>query len=154
MRIKLQDIIDKVSKYHYYVYDTNKTKMVSSHHNDMNSINMNKLSDLSGIKDGRIIILVKLKRIKKKEYELEKFSPLKLLGGILYGEVSTYKIDNNKAIKQSTKLKNKVYFPKKYIQKNWKDSKWLMKDLKKIAAAYIDDKILQQLFAINTINSL
>ena len=154
MHIKLQDIINQVSKYHYYVYDTNK--IISSHHNNINSINIDKLSDLSNIKDGRIIILVKLKRIKKKEYELDKFSPLKLLGGILYGQVSTYIIDNSKIKKQSTKLKNKVYFPKKYIQKKWKkdDNKWLLKDLKKIALAYIDNNILQQLFAINTINTL
>ena len=151
MRIKLQDIIDKVSKYHYYVYDKNKNKIISSHMNKM------EMSDLKGIKEGRIIILVKLKRIKKKEYELEKFSPLKLLGGILYGEVSTYQINTN-IVKLPTKLKNKVYFPKKYIQKNWKkdtiDFKWLVKDLKKIALAYINDKIQQQLFAINCIYNL
>jgi hypothetical protein len=149
MRIKLQDIIDKVSKYHYFIYNPKKKKIISSHHN----IN---IKDIENIKKGYIVIVVKLKRIKQKQHDLEKFSPLKLIGGPLYGQVSTYSIDKNKLSKQESLLKDKVYFPKNYIQKNWKkdDIKWLYDDIKKIALAYINSKIGQQLLAINTIVSI
>jgi len=160
--IKLSEIIKNVSRFHYFVYDKEMKKIISYHHTDMNilisplkeHIMINNI--LKGLKDGRQIIMVRLKCIKKKEYELDKVSPLKITGGPLYGEVTTYLYNNNEMIKEKTKIKNKIYFPKKYIFKNYEndDFNWLKRDIKKIALSYINNTIRQNLFFINTIYTI
>jgi hypothetical protein len=160
--IKLSNIINTVSRYHYFVYDKNIKKIISYHHTDMNILSsplkeyIILTESLKRLKDDHMIIMVQLKCVKKKAYELEKVSPLKTTGGPLYGEVTTYLFTDGNTIKEKTKIKNKIYFPKKYIFQNYKedDFKWIKHDIKKIAIAYIDDMIRQNLFYINTIYTI
>ena len=160
--IKLSEIINSVSRFHYFVYDTNIKKIISSHHTDMNILisplkeHINIMDSLKGLKEGHKIIMVQLKCLKKKEYELDKVSPLKLTGGPLYGMVYSYYFTNGNTTKEKTQIKNKIYFPKKYIFKNYNkdDFKWLKRDIKKIALAYVNNMIRQNLFYINTISTI
>ena len=67
-----------------------------------------------------------------------------------------YYIFDGKIVKD-TKLKNKVYFPKKYLRnilENKNYCKIIKKNILKIYYSYINNKINQGLIAINTINNL
>ena len=104
--------------------------------------------------DKYIVIRVKLNPITKKQHMMEKKSPLKLLGGPLYGEVYEYDIINvNKSYKlkkRKPRVKNKVFFPKKYLSEN----NIKINDIKKIALAYTKNKLNNSLAAINTIKNI
>ena len=167
MGIKIRDIIGSINKYNFYLYNT-KTQRISflTSNNDSNKKNIAKKIILKNkynkYNQNYIVVRVKITIVSKKLYELEKKSPLKSLGGPIYGYISEYNIifsrNGKKAIlkKRAPKLKNKVYFPKKYLIKKLKikNSKWLQKDLKKIALSYSTDKLNTKLLAINTIKNI
>lgn len=130
-------------KYHYFIYKDKIIKHIPS----------NK-KIIVNIKKNEILILVKLKTLTKKIYELDKKSTFKTTGGPLYADINTYNIIDNVITKNKPKYKNKVYFSKKYLQKKLsehKSFKWMHNDLKKIANAYINNKLNQSLVAINSI---
>ena len=151
-KLKISQILENTSKYYYYIYSDKKNEIIKEYLNNLPST-FYKTVKLTNI----TIIKVTIKPIKKKEYILDKKSPIKVLGGPIYGMVSTYKYKDKKLEKLKTKIKNKVYFPKKYIIKKWIDGKIqsiFLKESKKIALAYMNGKINQQLFYINTIDSI
>jgi hypothetical protein len=144
--INLKEIINKCNKYHYII-NINKDYKYNSFPEKQNNIS---------IKNKEKLILIKLKTITKKLYKLEKKSPVKISGGPLYAEVNVYSIIDGKIVKEKSKSKNKIYFPKKYLKKILdKDfCKIIKKDILKICKAYMEDKINQGLIAINTITDL
>ncbi len=144
--INLKEIIIKCNKYHY-VYYNNKPIKYKSYPEKKKNISINNKEKL---------ILIKLKTLSKKLYEKEKISPIKVSGGPLYAEVNVYSIFDGKIVKEKSKLKNKIYFPKKYLKKILdKDyCKIIKKDILKISKKYINNKINQGLIAINTINNI
>jgi hypothetical protein len=144
--INLKYIIETSMKYHYFIYKNKIIKHIPSN----NKIIVN-------IKKNEQLILIKLKTLTKKIYEMEKKSTFKTTGGPLYAEINTYNIIDNVIIKNKPKYKNKVYFSKRYLQNKLnkhKSFKWMHYDLKKIANAYINDKLNQKLIAINTIDNI
>jgi hypothetical protein len=144
--INLKEIINKCNKYHYII-NINKDYKYNSFPEKQNNIS---------IKNKEKLILIKLKTITKKLYKLEKKSPVKISGGPLYAQVNVYSIIDGKIVKEKSKSKNKIYFPKKYLKKILdKDfCKIIKKDILKICKAYMEDKINQGLIAINTITDL
>ena len=144
--INLKEIINKSNKYHYIKISSKGNKYIKSNNKKIN-IMINKTDTL---------ILIKLKTLNKKMYEKQKKSPLKIYGGPLYAEINIYKFIDGKISKQAPKYKNKVYFPKKYLKNKLKlnDFTWMKKDIIKIAFAYYNDKLNQQLTAINKITNL
>ena len=144
--INLKEIINKCNKYHYII-NINKDYKYNSFPEKQNNIS---------IKNKEKLVLIKLKTITKKLYKLEKKSPIKISGGPLYAEVNVYSIIDGKIVKEKSKSKNKIYFPKKYLKKILdKDfCKIIKKDILKICKAYMEDKINQGLIAINTITDL
>lgn len=148
-KVKLSDIINSVSSYHYYVYDGDN---IVSHHSN----NMLNFDHVKKLKVNNTIIVVNLKPISKKENELNKTTQFKLIGGPLYGLITEYLVKEDNIYKLKSKPKNKVYFPKKYIVKIYKKNnmKQIKKDIMKIVTCYKEDKLKKQLFAINTITNI
>lgn len=148
--INLKEIINKCNKYHYIIINNNDYKYNSY---------PDKQTNIS-IKNKEKLVLIKLKTITKKLYKLEKKSPIKITGGPLYAEVNVYSIVDGKIVKEKSKSKNKIYFPKKYLKKILdKDyCKIIKKDIFKICKAYMEDKnkpgLKQGLIAINTITDI
>ena len=144
--INLKEIINNCNKYHYIYIDINKNKPIK-----YNSF-PEKQNNIS-IKNKEKLVLIKLKTITKKLYKLEKTSPIKVSGGPLYAEVNVYSIIDGKIVKEKSKSKNKIYFPKKYLKKILEKDfcKIIRKDILKIYKAYMEDKINQGLIAINNI---
>jgi hypothetical protein len=141
--INLKEIIKNCNKYHYiYINKQNKVYKYKS---------FSEKQTIS-IKNNEKLVLIKLKTILKKLYYKEKKSPIKASGGPLYAEVSVYNING----KVESKFKNKVYFPKKYLQDilNNDYCKYIKKDILKIGDAYINDKLNQGLISINKITDL
>ncbi len=141
--INLKDIIKNTKKYHYIKFTTKPIKYISSDEKQSISLKINEK-----------LIFIKLKPLTKNTYNKEKKSIFKTTGGPLYCEIFQYSVMDGKVIKDKTKLKNKVYFPKKYISsklKKHKTYKWLQKDIIKVAKMYYNDKLNQGLVAINKI---
>jgi hypothetical protein len=142
--INLKEIINNCNKYHYIIINKNKPIKYNSFPEKQNNIS---------IKNKEKLVLIKLKTITKKLYKLEKKSPIKVSGGPLYAEVNVYSIVDGKIVKEKSKSKNKIYFPKKYLKKILEKDfcKIIRKDILKIYKAYMEDKINQGLIAINNI---
>ncbi len=134
----LNEIIKKCNKYHYLILNND---------NNYKHIATNDKKITLNLKKNQKVMLIKLKTITKTLYEKEKKSPFKITGGPIYAQVNTY-INNNILVKEKSKFKNKIYFPKKYL-KNM--SKNINKDICKIFNAFINNKINQGLMAINKI---
>ena len=154
MVLKLSIIISNLKKYHYFIYNL-KTQSISKMLSDEHTIDIKKFQKKLKNKDDKyIVIRVKLNPITKKQHMMEKKSPLKLLGGPLYGEVYEYDIINvNKSYKlkkRKPRVKNKIFFPKKYLSEN----NIQINDIKKIALAYTKNKLNNSLAAINTIKNI
>ncbi len=137
--IDLKNIIKESKKYHYiYLHNDKPAK--------------HKAFDIKQqISDKTVVIYIKLRTLSKKDYEKEKKSPFKTTGGPLFAEINMY-IDG---VKQKPKLKNKIYFPKKYLQSKIKKNnnfKWMINDVLKCAKAYFNDQLKQKVLAINNIN--
>lgn len=143
--INLKEIINKCNKYHYIYFNNKPIKYKSF--SEKQSIS---------IKNKDKLVLIKLKTLSKKMYDKEKKSPIKVSGGPLYAEVNVYSIFDGKIIKEKSKFKNKVYFPKKYIKEILlKDyCKIIKKDILKICKYYMNNKLNQGLIAINKITNL
>ena len=143
--INLKDIIKNTKKYHYIKFTNKPIKYISS--DEKQSISL---------KPNEKLIFIKLKTLTKNTYNMDKKSPFKTTGGPLYLEIYQYSIKDGKVIKDKTKLKNKIFFPKKYISsklKKHKTYKWLQKDIIKSAKIYINDMMNQGLVAINKITN-
>lgn len=147
--INLKEIINNCNKYHYIKYTDKQTKGIKYKSYPEKKKNIS-------IKNNEKLVLIKLKTLTKKMYKLEKNSPIKISGGPLYAEVNVYSIVDGKIIKEKSKSKNKVYFPKKYLKKILEKDlcKIIKKDVLKIGNSYMQDKIKQGLIAINTIINL
>jgi hypothetical protein len=145
--INLKEIIDKCNKYHYVKYYNNKIKGYKSY--------PKKKKEFS-IKSNEKLILIKLKTLSKKLYIKEKKSPIKVSGGPLYAEINVYSIYDGKIVKEKSNLKNKIYFPKKYLKEILEKDfcKIIRKDIFKISKSYMNNKINQGLIAINNINNI
>ena len=145
--INLKEIINNCNKYHYVKYVDRKIKGYKSYPDKKNNIS---------IKNKEKLVLIKLKTITKKLYKLEKKSPIKISGGPLYAEVNVYSIVDGKIIKEKSKSKNKIYFPKKYLKNilNKDICQIIKKDIIKICKAYMEDRVKQGLIAINNITDL
>jgi hypothetical protein len=145
--INLKEIINKCNKYHYIKINSNKQIKGYKSFSEKQTIS---------IKNKEKLILIKLKTLSKKMYTKEKKSPIKVSGGPLYAEVIVYSIFDGNIIKEKSKMKNKVYFPKKYIKKILEKDfcKIIKKDILKIFNNYINDKLNQGLIAINTIYNI
>jgi hypothetical protein len=136
--IDLSNIIKESKKYHYIIY--NKDKPVKHVMFDKKQV----------IKNKNFVIYIKLRTLSKKQYEKEKKSPFKLTGGPLFAEINIY----HEGIKTKPKPKNKIYFPKKYLQsriKKHKSFNWMINDIKKCAILYYNDMLNQKMIAINNI---
>jgi hypothetical protein len=136
--IDLSNIIKESKKYHYITFK--KDKHIKHEMCDKKQI----------IKNKDFVIYIKLKTLSKQQYEKEKKSPFKLTGGPLFAEINIY----NNGIKEKPKPKNKIFFPKKYLQskiKKHKSYKWMMNDILKCAYVYYNDMLNQKLIAINNI---
>ncbi len=135
--INLKEIINNCNKYHVIKYTTSGLKYKSySDKSFMKNIS---------IKNKEKLVIIKLKTLSKKLYRLEKNSPIKISGGPLYAEVNVYSIVDGKIIKEKSKSKNKIYFPKKYLKEilNKDLCKIIKKDVLKICKSYMEDKIKQ-----------
>ncbi len=149
--INLKEIINNCNKYHYI--NTNKQ---TKKYKYKSSPDKKFLNDIS-IKNNEKLVLIKLKTLTKKLYNLEKKSPIKVSGGPLYGEVNVYSLFDGKIIKEKSKSKNKIYFPKKYLKIIIQEKdlcKIIKKNMLKICKAYMEDRIKQGLIAINNITDL
>ena len=138
--IDLNNIIKESKKYHYLIY--NKDKLIKHLIFDKKQV----------IKNKDFVIYIKLRTLSKKQYEKEKKSPFKLTGGPLFAEINIY----HNGIKEKPKPKNKIYFPKKYLQSQIKKNKsfnWMINDIKKCAVVYYNDMMNQKLIAINYITN-
>jgi len=136
--IDLNNIIKESKKYHYIIY--NKDKPMKHLMFDKKQV----------IKNKDFVIYIKLRTLTKKQYEKEKNTPFKLTGGPLFAEINIYKM----GVKEKPKLKNKIYFPKKYLQskiKKHKSYEWMVNDIKKCAMVYYNDMLNQKMIAINNI---
>jgi len=136
--IDLNNIIKESKKYHYIVF--RKDKPVEHKMFDKKQV----------IKNKDFVIYIKLRTLTKEQYEKEKRTPFKLTGGPLFAEINIY----HEGIKEKPKLKNKIYFPKKYLQskiKKHKSYKWMINDIKKCAIVYYNDMMNQKMIAINNI---
>ena len=144
--INLKEIINNCNKYHYIKYN-NKPIKYKSYPKKNNNIS---------IKNKEKLVLIKLKTLAKKLYRLEKNSPIKVSGGPLYAEVNVYSIVDGKIIKEKSKSKNKIYFPKKYLKNilNKDICQIIKKDIIKICKAYMEDRVKQGLIAINNVIDL
>ena len=159
MPIKLSEITKDVNKYHYYIFNkTNKKLKLLTSLNNTKEI-YKKLNKIKNI-NNKILVRVKLQIISKKQYNLNKKSTLKLIGGPLYGSVKEYQIQliNRKIVLKSikSKVKNKVYFSKNYLIKKFSNNnrKWIIKDLNKIALYYVLNKLNFNLMAVNLVHKL
>ena len=160
MTIKLSEIVNNAKVYHYLLLSSNKKVKLLISSNNVKKGKIFTIKKIRNLESNNIIIRIKLKRVTKKQYKLHKKSPLKLLGGPLYAQVIEYDVIKSKKKfffkRRKPKLKNKVYFPKKYLFKkmNNKSYSWLFKDIKKIALAYTNNKLNNSLLAVNKINKL
>ncbi len=147
--LNLKEIINNCNKYHYIYINTNKQNKIYKYKSFSEKKDIN-------IKNNDKLVLIKLKTLSKKLYIKEKKSPIKVSGGPLYAEINVYQLNDGKYVKEPPKIKNKVYFPKKYLkeilEKNY--CKIIKKDILKICEAYINDRLHQGLLAINTINNI
>lgn len=137
--IDLSNIIKESKKYHYIIYK--KDKQVNHLMFDKKQIIKNK-----------DFICIKLRTLSKKQYEKEKKSPFKLTGGPLFAEINIY----HKGVKEKPKPKNKIFFPKKYLQSQIKKHKtftWMINDIRKCATVYYNDRMNQKIIAINNITN-
>ena len=166
MGIKIAEITKGINKYIFYLYNIKTKKIIFlTSNNDSNKNNILNKIQLKKNYNDYILVRVKLSVVSKRLYNLEKKSPFKVLGGPIYGYISEYNITYSKENgkrkhlflkKKKRKLKNKVFFPKRYLIKQLKNKnvKWIEKDLKKIALAYTRDKLNTGLLAINTIKNI
>lgn len=142
--IDLMNIIYESKKYHYVTFRENKPV----------KHDMFDKKQVVEMKKNDTVIYIRLRTLNKEYYLKEKKSPFKTTGGPLYAELNIYKNENNKIIKIKPKSKNKIFFPKKYLQlkmKNHTSYKWMAKDIIKCAKLYFNDKLKQTLVAINRI---
>lgn len=146
--INLKDIIENSMKYHYVKYNR---------HNKIIQLFSANSSHTMQIKKDERIVLVKLKTLTKKIYEQNKKSSFKTTGGPLYANITTYVLHDNVVTKEKPLLKNNVYFHKTYLKSmlsTHQTFSWMKKDIKKIATAYIMNRLNQKFIAINTITNL
>ncbi len=147
--INLTEIINNCNKYHYLKYSSKQNKVIKykSFPEKKNNIS---------ITNNEKLVLIKLKTLTKKMYQLEKKSPIKVSGGPLYAEVNVYSIVDGKIVKEKSKSKNKIYFPKKYLKIILEKDlcNIIKKDIIKICNRYMQNKVKQGLIAINTITNL
>jgi hypothetical protein len=141
--INLKEIINNCNKYHYIIINNKQIKGYKSYSQKHNI----------KIKTNETLVLIKLKTISKTLYKKEKTSPIKVTGGPLYAEITTYIKHNNNILKEKPKYKNKVYFPKKYLQDILKKETCniIKKNILKICKYYINDKLNNGLISINKI---
>ncbi len=136
--IDLKNIIKESKKYHYiYLYNNKPLKYKA-------------FETKQTITVKTVVIYIKLRTLNKDYYKKEKKSPFKTTGGPLFAEINMY-IDG---VKQKPKSKNKIYFPKIYLQskiKNNNNFKWMQDDIIKCATAYYNDLLKQKLLAVNRI---
>ena len=136
--IDLTNIIKESKKYHYITF--RKDKPVKHEMFDKKQV----------IKTKDTVVYIKLKTLNKEYYYKEKKSPFKTTGGPLFAEINIYKM----MIKEKPKSKNKIYFPKIYLQSKIKKHntfKWMKNDIIKCAIVYYNDMMKQKLLAINRI---
>ena len=152
MKLNLKEIKNSLNKYYFFLYNpiTKKIKLIES--SDENKKTLKKI--IKKLKKNYIIIRVRISLVTKKNYLKKKKSLLKTIGGPIYGIVTEYKLDNKKIIKLPKKIKNKVYFPSNYLNKNKNKIKNLEKDIMKIALYYSSNKLNNKLMAINKVNKL
>ncbi len=139
--IDLSNIIKESKKYHYITFRKDKP------------IKHEMFDKKQNIKSKDTVVYIKLKTLTKTQYTKEKLTPFKLTGGPLFAEINIYKM----MVKEKPKLKNKIYFPKKYLQSKIKKHttfKWMINDILKCAKAYYNDRLNQKMIAINNINTI
>lgn len=152
MKLNILEIKKSLDKYYFFLYNikTKKIKLVKS--GEQSTEILKKI--IKKLQKDYIIVRVKIMLITKKELNNEKKSLLKTIGGPIYGLVTEYKLENKKLKKIPKKIKNKVYFPSNYLNKNKNNIKKLEKDIMKIAMYYSKDKLNNKLMAINKVNKL
>lgn len=113
-------IIKDVGKYHYILSTSNKTLYLSCS-NSKNEARKEALEELEPIMDkvqGKIIYLLTLRKIPKKDLEKEKDVKIKLLGGPIEGMIEKIEVVNKKKLKNLGGFKNnRFYFTSDYLEK-------------------------------------
>lgn len=152
MKLNLIYIKNVLDKYYFFLYNpkTKKIKLIES--SDETKKTLKKI--IKRLKKEYIIVRVKISIISKKDVEREKKSILKTIGGPIYGLVTQYRLEDKKLTKLTNKIKNKVYFPSNYLNKNKDNNNKLEKDIMKIALYYSSDRLNNKLMAINKVNKL
>jgi hypothetical protein len=152
MKLNLTYIKNVLDKYYFFLYNpkTKKIKLIES--SDETKKTLKKI--IKRLKKEYIIVRVKISIISKKDVEREKKSILKTIGGPIYGLVTQYRLEDKKLTKLTNKIKNKVYFPSNYLNKNKDNNNKLEKDIMKIALYYSSDRLNNKLMAINKVNKL
>lgn len=153
MKLVISDIVKSVEKYHFFMYNKNTKEFIKLHSDNSNKNGLKHIiKDIKKMNRNNILVRVQLKIVSKKDYDKNKKSPIKVLGGPIYGYITEYKYEKNKLSKLQTKLKNKVYFTTNYLNKmKNKNNKWLYSDIMKIGKKYTTNKLDFSLLAINNL---
>jgi hypothetical protein len=152
MKLNLIYIKNVLDKYYFFLYNTKTKKIKLIESSDETKKTLKKI--IKRLKKEYIIVRVKISIISKKDVEREKKSILKTIGGPIYGLVTQYRLEDKKLTKLTNKIKNKVYFPSNYLNKNKDNNNKLEKDIMKIALYYSSDRLNNKLMAINKVNKL
>lgn len=151
MKLNVNEIKKKINKYYFFLYNknTNNIKLLAT---SDNSDIIKKI--IKKTNKNNIIVRVKIMSITKKQLENEKNSSLKTIGGPLYGLINEYTLENNKIKQLPKKIKNKVYFPSRYLYEIKDNNKQINKDIMKMGLKYTTNKLNNKLLAINKVNKL
>ena len=122
MGINIEDIINTVPKYHYYISSSTKTVLIGSSNDkkEAKTLALKKLAPNILNLLGKKIILVTIKNTEKK-FKNDQNDNLKIIGGPIRFELQNEIIKSNKKIISGDKSKRYVYLSEKYIKKNVDD---------------------------------
>jgi hypothetical protein len=158
----MSEILKELDKYFIYAVSSKKSILLakSNSKTQLRKLALDKLEINSSMSKDRIdkynglyLYRIKLMKVHKKDYEMDKKSKIKMIGGPIVAVVERVQINitNNiklKSIDEDT-TNNKIYFSPIYLKKY----KTIKEDsINKIALDFAHKKFNSSLFAVNTIN--
>jgi hypothetical protein len=146
-----KNIIEQIGKYHYIISTSSKTLLLGSSNrkNEARDKALEKIKPILNNVQGKIIYLLTIRKISKKDLKKQEGDTLKVLGGPIEVTIEKVEVISGNKLKNLGGFKNnRVYFSDKYLHNNMINNE----NIKKIAYDYHNEKLKSGPFDLNIIN--